>query len=651
VTAGISRARPLALIWALGASLATVLLAAPSAGAVVSTARLIDGPSADLTGDVDAAMAEDGSGGVAYLKRVGGRTRVFAVQFEDGAWGSPQRVDVGQSFDSSWPQIGAGNNGRLLVTWVQEFGVQSDRMYSATMDPGGIGFQTPVPIDLNVGEATLTFPDLAMSRGGLAYLAYNVVTDTSPSNPPGYLGADVRLARYSNRLWSLVGSRVDRNPSIPVRIPNAGIRPRVGIGVEGEGVVSWLEPDDEFVDRVWVRRVFGGQTGISVQASPSTWEERPLRGNVDAFALDVTGFGQASVAFRQLPGQASALTAPRLMVNEMPDKFSEGADTFRGAVLADGGVRGALGRPSVGVDPLGLFLAGFASGASTLAAEGDDFGLYEVRRIDTGLSSIEGDVQVDLAETGAGVAAWRELRGNVGVMRVQERRADGVNESTTLSAPGGGGVAPPVLSGSGRGDALVAWSQGANSSRQVAATVVDAPPDPFFPLLPDGWQRKRRIPIVWDPAPNSIGGVVYSVSVDDEPVRNGVRATSAFLRRRHVFDGRHRIQIFAIDDAGQETGSRTGLLLVDRTPPKVRLKLNGSELRVIVRDGGRRSSSGVRLAQVAFGDGESSAARASRGSPARLEHTFGGGGTYTVVVSARDRAGNRVTRRRKVRVG
>jgi hypothetical protein len=315
------------------------------------------------------------------------------------------------------------------------------------MDPGGIGFQTPVPIDLNVGEATLTFPDLAMSRGGLAYLAYNVVTDTSPSNPPGYLGADVRLARYSNRLWSLVGSRVDRNPSIPVRIPNAGIRPRVGIGVEGEGVVSWLEPDDEFVDRVWVRRVFGGQTGISVQASPSTWEERPLRGNVDAFALDVTGFGQASVAFRQLPGQASALTAPRLMVNEMPDKFSEGADTFRGAVLADGGVRGALGRPSVGVDPLGLFLAGFASGASTLAAEGDDFGLYEVRRIDTGLSSIEGDVQVDLAETGAGVAAWRELRGNVGVMRVQERRADGVNESTTLSAPGGGGVELELVCG------------------------------------------------------------------------------------------------------------------------------------------------------------------------------------------------------------
>ena len=81
-------------------------------------------------------MAEDGSGGLVYRKRVEGRAHVFAAQYVGQRWRAPQRVDVGQAFDSSWPRIGAGNGGRLVVTWVQEFGVKSDRMFSASLDPG-----------------------------------------------------------------------------------------------------------------------------------------------------------------------------------------------------------------------------------------------------------------------------------------------------------------------------------------------------------------------------------------------------------------------------------------------------------------------------------------------------------------------------------
>ena len=60
-------------------------------------------------------------------------------------WRAPQRVDAGQRFDSSWPAIGAGNGGRLVVAWVQEFGPASDRLYSASLDPGARRFQAPVP--------------------------------------------------------------------------------------------------------------------------------------------------------------------------------------------------------------------------------------------------------------------------------------------------------------------------------------------------------------------------------------------------------------------------------------------------------------------------------------------------------------------------
>jgi len=160
-------------LWAaLVAVWAGLLIGPAGAEAIVFDLQAIDGPSADVVDVGDAAMSEDGSGGVVYLREVEGRSHVFAEQFVDGAWRPARRVDVGQAFDSSWARIGAGDGGRLLVTWVREYGVESDRMYSATLDPGASAFQLPVPVDLNVGEATATYPDLAMSRGGQAYLAY-----------------------------------------------------------------------------------------------------------------------------------------------------------------------------------------------------------------------------------------------------------------------------------------------------------------------------------------------------------------------------------------------------------------------------------------------------------------------------------------------
>ncbi|HVY77626.1 MAG TPA: hypothetical protein VG898_03880, partial [Solirubrobacterales bacterium] len=436
---------------------------ASPAGATVSSVVPLAGPSADVVEVGDAAMASDGSGGVVFLQKEGGRNHVFAARFAGGKWEAPQRVDVGQGFDSSWPRIAAGNAGRLLVTWVQEFGVASDRMFSATLDPGAKGFQDPVPVDMNVGEATATFPDLAMNAGGQAYLTYLVITDESPLNPPDHLGLDVRVARYNNRLWSVLGNPVDRNPATPMPKPSAATGPKIGIDVNGNAVVAWREPDDEFVNRVWVRRVFGTTVGIPLQASPGSWEGAPLRGEADAFDLDDAGFGQVAVAFRQQPGQGSRLSAPRLFVNEMPDAFAEGAGAFSGARLVDGGVRGGLGAPSVAVEPEGGFLAGFSSGNATLLANGDNAAVGATERADDGGSQVAGEPLVDLGGSLAGVAAWREQRGGAGSVAVRERRADGVLEAAALSAPGGGAVGGLALGGSGLGDAIVAWRQGSGA--------------------------------------------------------------------------------------------------------------------------------------------------------------------------------------------
>ena len=647
---------------AIAATCSLLLLAPGTAIAIVSDVQLIDGPSAEVVDVADAAMSEDGSGGLVYLKRVDGRPHVFAAQFSAGVWRPPQRVDVGQDFDSSWARIGAGDGGRLVVTWVQEFGVESDRMYSATLDPGASGFQAPVPIDFNVGEATSTFPDLAMSRGGQAYLAYRVITDISSANPPGYVGADTRVARYNGRLWSVLGTPVDRSIGTPVRLPDEGNSPKVGIDVQGGAVVAWQEPDDEFVDRVWARRLFGGSVGIPLQVSPSSWEGAPLRGPADAFSLDVSGFGQAAVAFRQQPGQASKLDGVRVLVNETPDVFSELAGSFGQAHLADGSALGGLGAPSVGVDPRGLYVAGFGSGPASLFGEGDDAASVRVDRLDEGGSAVGGEPLVDNAETGAAVAAWRELRSGVGLIGVQERRADGVIEPTELSSPTGGAVGRLAMGGSGLGDAILAWQQGSGGNSQIAAAIVDAPPDPFLLLLPEEWQRKKRIRIAWDHALNAIGGVRYSVSVDDEPVIEDLHTRHALLKPDEIEGGRHRIQVFAVDDSGQETGSSSGPLRVDRAAPRIKLRRRGPRVTVVVSDGG--NGSGVRrgAVRVSFGDGGgghrggggviSTKGKKGKHRPAkvRVSHRFGRRGRFRIRVKARDRAGNRATASRRVRV-
>ncbi|MCU0313828.1 MAG: hypothetical protein MUC84_07195, partial [Solirubrobacteraceae bacterium] len=145
------------------------------AHALVSPVQPIDGPSTAIRELGGVAMSADGTGGLVYRKDdADGRPHVFAAQFVDGAWRPAQRVDTGptQRFESSWPVIAAGDGGRLLVAWVQEFGA-ADRMYSASLQPGSRRFEPPVPVDLNVGDSALgTYPALSMAPGGQAYLVY-----------------------------------------------------------------------------------------------------------------------------------------------------------------------------------------------------------------------------------------------------------------------------------------------------------------------------------------------------------------------------------------------------------------------------------------------------------------------------------------------
>src|SRR5580658_9690558 len=83
------------------------LALAGRAQAVILPATTIDGPSQEIVSFGGVAMAEDGSGGLVYLKKVEGVPHVFVSRYIGGHWLAPIRVDTGQQFAASSPRIGA----------------------------------------------------------------------------------------------------------------------------------------------------------------------------------------------------------------------------------------------------------------------------------------------------------------------------------------------------------------------------------------------------------------------------------------------------------------------------------------------------------------------------------------------------------------
>lgn len=629
--------------------IAAAAACAQPAPASISAATPIDGPSADVIDLGGVAMAPDGTGGLVYRRIVDGRIHVFATQYVNGVWRGPQRIDAGQRFDSSWPAIGAGDGGRLLVTWVQEFGPDSDRMYSATLDAGASRFQAPVPVDLNVGEATATWPSLAVNRSGTAYLAYLAMQRPSSADPPGMARGELRVARSAGRLWSTFGFPLNRNPQAPLRLPTAATAPRVAIDDSGNGIVAWQEPDEDLIDRVWARRLFSSTTGIALPVSPREWGGRPLRAPADAFSLDLAGFGQGAIAFRQRPAEGGALSGTRVMLSTIPETFTAGANVFGAARIVDGGGDGGPavvpGAPAVATTRDGDVRVAFSLAQRTLLTAADDRGVDRPQRLDDGRSSAPGEPLADVGAGGAAAVAWKVRRGASGGVGISERRADGVPVRQVLSAPVGGAVDDLALGGSGLGDAIVAWTQGPPERLQVAAAVVDAPPDAFAVQVPIGFVRRGPVRLRWDEPSHAIGSVRYAVTVDDDTVAENLRRLRHAVPLRRLDDGVAIVQVVAEDAGGQETTSAPAELKVDTRAPRPRVAVRpGGVVRVRLTDGPRRRVAGVapRSVRVRWGDG-----RRSRGR-ARLTHAYARGGRFRIVVTARDRAGNTVRARRWV---
>ena len=650
-----SRLRRLSVL--VGLALAALSLVASGARAVILPATTIDGPSEDIVGFGGVAMAEDGTGGVVYLKRVEGVTHVFVARYVNGSWTAPMRVDTEDPYAASWPRIGAANDGELIVVWATPFATRNGKplyeLVGSELGPGAESFGRAIFIDSNIEEATATSPDLAVSSTGQADVVYRVVQPLATNISllrPGDVAEQVRVAHFNGQRWSNLGA-INRNPSSSMRAPTEQNAPVVAIGPTGNAVVAWQEPDVEGVARIWARRLFGSTVDYVMPVTATTYSGVPVNADADAPSVAFSRLGQAEVAYRQPAGAGSPLPGPRIFLNILPDGESANGAEFEGARVADqavgGGEAATVGPPSIDVDEQRGMRLLYDSNGTPRVVEGAGTEVFGGVSLGPSFAGAEPFAVSVMDPQGGGVSAWpsEESRGHPAVA-VREDFPDGAAQTALVSGGAGGEVGELSVGRSGLGDGIVAFRQGEFGNAAIVASEATAPPAPFVVTAPKVWVKPSQASVSWLPAPTADGPVTYSVVLDGHvhPTRQGP-SLSATVDPRGLSSGHHRLQILATDRYGQATLSAAASLLVAGTPPTVRIASarRRPSVTVLVKD----SYDGVDRAalRVSFGDGGSARGRA------RLRHVYARAGVYLVTVHVRDRIGNAGTVRRWVSVG
>ena len=614
--------------------MAATLVAAlpPAAPAAVKPAVTIDGPSADVGPLGGVAFASDGTGGVVYTRAVDGRQHVFAARYDGHRWGTPQRLDPTVPFDSFTPSIGAASGGRLAVVWGQRVAAGVNALFSATLAQGATRFQSPTIIDYDFGDAQIAAPVIAMADSGAALVAYRAIRDVSGAGlPAGHVSGEIRLARYDRSRWSKLGVPANRNRATPLPAPSADTLPALAIDGNGNGAIAWVEADDGFIERVWMRRVFSSRSGVAQAVSATD-----ARGAADRPSIAETGLGRVVISYRQLPDPRDRTAPPQTYVRELQDVAPKLGDPV---LVGDAGD----GAASIGTDRAGVTL-GFSRGGTSLFGFAPKLpGAIAVREQDAALAA-----PAPVVAAGANARAVFASAGEAGGGEVAIRELDGteVLERRPVSAGAGGPIRELAAAGTGRGDALVAFGQGADGDRQIAVSLVDAAPAPFQLMLPEGWSRARTPEVSWSPAPDALGQVIYTVSVDGRGIGR-TRATAMRIREGILDQGSHTVRVVATDTSAQRTVADSETYKLDRQAPRAAITVRGRRVRVKITDpGGPKKASGVATGatSITWGDGASTD-EATRNAG----HSYKRRKSYTLSISASDAAGNKLVVKRTVK--
>jgi hypothetical protein len=598
---------------ALLATLASLVL--PAVAGAATPVRFfvgtpVDGPSADIQSLGDLDVARDGTGGLTYVKRVGGVDHVFVSRLVNGAFQAPEQVDAGLAGAGSQPVVAASDGGRLVVAFVSGGGI------FATVRPAGApGYAALQQISTDGSD-----PAAAMSINGVAYLAYTANGDLQAA----------RLERNTTVFNGLPGP-LDINPAAAAGTGTG--RPKIAVAADGIATVVWGESG-----HVYARRLFELRPSTAPQDVGENADEP------DISSEDDSSF--AWVTFRQ-----NGVAVARRLVGSQ----------FDAPVMIEGNE--GTGAPRLAINGRGVGYAGIG-GASTLNAYGavlkDDVFNSGVA-LGASIGSVPA-VAPAVAESGDGLVAFEAGDAN-GVRSVHARPYDYVAASRAVTAPGPDStLSDPALGSTDAargleaaadraGDVAVAFVQGDGESRRIVTGSYDRAPGAFRASTTTKWRKFARPPLKWGTAFELWGPLTYQVQIDGKPV--GATTSTGLTVPTRVPDGVHRWRVVAVDIHGQATATPTRTLRVDATPPKVSLKVTGTRKRgkqvkvaakVTDASGTAAKASGLKGVRISFGDGSRTIAGR------RAAHRYGHSGKVTVRVSASDNAGNVVAVTRRITV-
>jgi hypothetical protein len=658
-TAARSWPPPRALLGVVTVALAlTLTLHVQLASAVIQPAVTLDGPGEEIVGFGGVAMAEDGTGGAVYLKRVDGVAHVFVARYVEGHWQAPIRVDTEEPYAASWPRIGAGEGGELVVVWATPFATEHDEpvdeLLGATLGPGAKQFGRAIVVDPDIRYGTGTSPDIAMSSTGQADVVYRVV-DFAPGQQvsipllrPGDVVEEVRVAHFDGERWSSLGA-INRDPGVSMRPPTQANAPQIAIGATGNGVVVWQEPEINGVARIWARRIFGRSLDYVLPVSAENLGGSPIGDDADAPSVAVSRLGEAVVAYRQGVGPGSPLPGPRILLNTLPNGEAGSGAEFLGASVADsavaGGASATVGAPSVDIDEKEDLRVLYDSNGTPRVIEGNDRGLSGALSLGPPWSGSSLSSASVMDPSGGGVSAWpsTNLTGRPAVA-VREDFPGGAVQTALVSGGDGGEVGEIAVGRSGLGDGLVAFQQGPLGNAAIVAAHVSAPPEQFVVSTPNSWVKPSAAIVSWEPAPSAAGPLTYQLVLDGRRLATPAGVFEMRVAPGVLSSGSHQIRMLATDRDGAATLTQPSKLRVDGQPPTVTIARapRAGTVRVRVRD--RDSGVNTSAVRVSFGDG----AHAASGK--RFRHRYARAGVYEVVVDATDNVGNSIVVRRPVSV-
>ncbi len=615
------------LLTLLGVVVALGVAACPAWAQQTATfgpATVLDGPSADIQSLSGMAVARDGTGGLAYVKDVGGVAHVFASQLFNGSFGAPVQVDSSLLGPSSQPVIGAGPGGLLLIAFIN-----GGQLFVVGSASGPDSFSAPRSLFSGAAD-----PAIAVTALGKAYLAF---TTTRAG------GSDVRAAYYYLGKWGVETTSLNTVPSDDAGT-GVGV-PAVAASGDGVGIVAWGEGG-----HVYVRRVWGLSPSVEYfQAdlpAVSGWSE------VSAGSPSIATGGDSSyvdVAFNELLSNGAQRQA-RVLLRRLRASSWDPVAAPDG--LATPGTESA-DQPQVSMSELG---DGFVTSARTGSNQvwamtlGQNGSYNQIMRLDS-LQNLSPPYAVPIAGGYAsGLVAWQHDPGPLGAPDVRARFFNGSSfaPEVVISPPtlGPTDAAAGLVAGADfQVDVAIAWMQGAGSQDEIVTDQLYQPPGGFAPTLGFRYARTTTPVLSWTD-PRELWGPQYHVIVDGTEV---TRSYAQAARVPALAQGRHAWSVEAVNGAGLTSLTRTATVFVDTLAPIVTFQLGGKpqvgkELHLYVSysdtppSGTPAQGSGVKSIVVNWGDGSSDTITHGK------FHSYQLPGRYRLTISVTDKAGNTTVR-------